>query len=112
MITILQELCSTPTAPFAEQRVVEYVERFVRARKNLKLSRDEHGNLLIELKSAKRGVPRWIFGAHMDHPGFVAARMVDGRMLEARFHGWVKSEFFKGESVRFFDDAGEVRGVV
>jgi endoglucanase len=112
-MTILQELCSTPTAPFAEHRVVRYVERFVNGRKNLKLSRDEHGNLLIELRSrAKRGTPRWVFGAHMDHPGFVAARMLEKSTLEARFHGWVKAEFFNGERVRFFTDAGEVRGVV
>jgi putative aminopeptidase FrvX len=110
---ILHELCSVPTAPFAEQHVVAYVERFVRERKNLRLSRDEHGNLLIEFKSARRGVPRWVFGAHMDHPGFVAHRMLDARTLEARFFGWVKAEFFKGERVRFFDEAaGEVRGVV
>ena len=112
MTEILQELCSTPTAPFAEHRVVDYVERFVRARRNLKLSRDEHGNLLIELRSAKRNAPRWIFAAHMDHPGFVAARMIDAKTLEARFHGWVKSEFFKGERVRFFDGANEVRGTI
>ena len=48
----------------------------------------------------------------MDHPGFVATRMLDDRTLEARFHGWVKSEFFKGEHVRFFIDAGEVRGEI
>jgi endoglucanase len=111
--TILQELCSTPTAPFAEQHVVRYVEQFVRARKNLKLTRDPHGNLLIKLKTVgKRGTPRWVFGAHMDHPGFVAARMLDERTLDARFHGWVKSEFFKGERVRFFTDAGEVKGEI
>jgi endoglucanase len=109
---ILHELCSTPTAPFAEQRVVAYVERFVRDRKGLRLSRDRHGNLLIELKSASRGGPRWVFGAHMDHPGFVARRMLDAKTLEASFQGWVKPEFFQGERVRFFDDAGEVRGTV
>jgi putative aminopeptidase FrvX len=113
-MTILQELCSTPTAPFVEDRVVEYVERFVRGQRNLKLSRDEHGNLLIELRArtAKRSAARWVFGAHMDHPGFVAERMLNDRTLAARFRGWVKAEFFKNERVRFFDDAGEVRGVI
>lgn len=112
-MTILQELCSVPTAPFAEQRVVAYVEQFVRARRNLRLSRDVHGNLLIELKSARsRKAPRWVFGAHMDHPGFVASKMLDAKMLQAHFRGWVKAEFFKGERVRFFDDRGEARGTV
>lgn len=112
-MTFLQELCSVPTAPFAEQRVVAYVEQFVRARRNLKLSRDRHGNLLIELKSAARSKSRrWVFGAHMDHPGFVADRMIDDEVLQAHFRGWVKAEFFKGERVRFFDDEGEARGTV
>jgi endoglucanase len=109
---ILQELCSTPTAPFAEQRVVAYVERFVRQRKGLKLSRDEHGNLLIEWRGSRSGrMPRFVFGAHMDHPGFVAERM-DRSILIARFHGWVKPEFFKGQQVRFFDGDAEIRGVI
>lgn len=112
-MTLLQKLCSVPTAPFAEQRVVAYVEQFVRERRNLKLSRDRHGNLLIELKSAARTKsPRWVFGAHMDHPGFVANRMVDDKTLQAHFRGWVKAEFFEGERVRFFDDEGEARGTV
>lgn len=112
-MTILQELCSVPTAPFAEQHVIAYVERFVRERRKLKLSRDRHGNLLIELKSAGRNkTPRWVFGAHMDHPGFVADRMLDPGTLQAHFRGWVKAEFFKGERVRFFDDAGETRGTI
>jgi putative aminopeptidase FrvX len=110
---ILHELCSVPTAPFAEQHVVRYVEQFVKARKGLKLSRDSHGNLLIELRGRSKRAPRWVFGAHMDHPGFVADKMVDGRTLQAFFHGWVLPEFFVGSKVRFFGDQGaEVTGVI
>src|SRR4051812_41536556 len=112
---ILHELCSVPTAPFAEQHVVRYVEQFVKARKGLKLSRDSHGNLLVELRGRSRRGPRWGFGAHMDHPGFVAEKMVDRRTLQAFFHGWVLPEFFVGSRVRFFagDDGGtEVTGII
>src|SRR5687768_2317930 len=100
---ILQELCSVPTAPFAEQHVVRFVEQFVASRPALKLSRDRFGNLLIELKSAARS-PRWVFTAHMDHPGFVARRMVDAKTVEAAFHGWVLEAFFKGQRVQFFGE--------
>jgi endoglucanase len=112
-IGTLLELCSTPTAPFAERYVVEFVERFVRVRKRLKLSRDDAGNLLIELRSSARKTPRWVFAAHMDHPGFVAERMLDENTLLARFHGWVRKEYFRGARVRFFlEDGRHVRGVV
>jgi endoglucanase len=114
---ILRELCSIPTAPFAEQHVVRYVEGFVRARPTLKLSRDRFGNLLVGLKGAGK-LPRWVFTAHMDHPGFLAggypARAArPGSTLRADFHGWVMPEYFKGEKVRFFNrDGSEVPGVV
>ena len=115
---ILQELCSVPTAPFAEQHVVRYVERFVKARPALRLSRDRFGNLLVELKGRSRA-PRLVFTAHMDHPGFVADHYPrtrlrpPNRLLAARFHGWVLPEFFKCESVRFFNSDGtEVVGEV
>ena len=111
-IQILHELCSTPTAPFAERDVAEYVEEFVRQRKGLKLSRDRYGNLLIEVRGTKRGGVRWVFTAHMDHPGFVAEKMVDQRTLRAAFRGGVRAEYFKGSRVRFFDDGREVTGVV
>jgi endoglucanase len=110
---ILKELCSVPTAPFAEQHVVRYVEQFVKARKGLRLSKDSHGNLLVELPSRSKR-PRWVFGAHMDHPGFVAEKMLGPRTLQAHFRGWVLPEFFKGAKVRFFadDGGGEVTGVI
>src|SRR5688572_30624416 len=86
---LLKELCSIPTAPFVEAQVVRYVEKFVRQRRRLRLSRDVHGNLLIELPGHKRGLPRWVFTAHMDHPGLVSQRMIDQRTVLADCRGWV-----------------------
>jgi len=108
---LLQQLCSIPTAPFAEQYVVKFVEAFVTKRPALKLSRDRFGNLLIELKSRSK-MPRWIFAAHMDHPGFVATKMIDDKTLEAAFRGWVAIEYVQGARVRFFDDDRQIAGVV
>jgi putative aminopeptidase FrvX len=113
MADILQSLCSVPTAPFAEGRVAAYVEEFVRRGKKLRLKADRWGNLLIELGSAsKRRHPRWVFTAHMDHPGFVASEMLDAKHLKATFRGWVKSEYVRGADVRFFDGDKEIRGIV
>lgn len=113
---LLTEVCSIPTAPFAEQYVVRYVERFVARRPKLRLTRDRAGNLLIELPpKARRGArsPRWIFAAHMDHPGFVATRMIDRRTVEAAFRGWVHIDYVRGTKVRFFEaDGTQATGVV
>jgi endoglucanase len=112
MISILTEVCALPTAPFVEGRVVEYVEQFVRARKRLRLSRDQHGNLLVELPGRKRKLPRWVFGAHMDHPGFVSRRLIDNKTVECDFRGWVLAGLMPGARVRFFDDGREITGRV
>jgi endoglucanase len=110
-LKLLHDICSLPTAPFAERNVVEYIGRFAKQRR-LKLSRDDAGNLLLELPTRSRS-PRWVFTAHMDHPGFVATRMREnGRTLEAAFHGWVMAEYVQGAKVRFFDDGRETTGVV
>jgi putative aminopeptidase FrvX len=98
--------------------VADFVRAFVGERNNLSLRSDRFGNLLIELKSRWRR-PRWVFTAHMDHPGFVAREMLDdgegkpfARRLKAGFRGWVKVEFVRGTRVRFFDERGEASGVV
>jgi putative aminopeptidase FrvX len=113
-LKLLTEICSIPTAPFAEQYVVDYVKRFVAARPRLKLARDRSGNLLIELPAKRKSKqPRWVFAAHMDHPGFIADRMLDDRTLAAHFRGWVHIDCVKGTKVRFFNsDGSEVAGVV
>ena len=109
---LLREVCSIPTAPFAEGRVVSYITDFVKRRPRLRLSRDESGNLLITLPGRKRSAPRWLFAAHMDHPGFVARKMIDPRTLDADAHGWFGIEYVTGARLRFFDGEREIAGTV
>ncbi|HET6249086.1 MAG TPA: hypothetical protein VFE47_15430 [Tepidisphaeraceae bacterium] len=114
---ILQELCSVPTAPFAENRVAGHVEVFVKKRRRLHLSRDKFGNLLIELAGKKPSAsdkksPRWVFTAHMDHPGFVADQMLDAHTLAAHFYGGVEAKYFPGERIKFFNSDVAVRATV
>ena len=85
---ILHEVCSLPTAPFVEDRVIAYARAFAKARK-LKLTQDRFGNVLLELRGTQRNAPRWVYTAHADHPGFVAERMLDATTLQATFRGWV-----------------------
>jgi endoglucanase len=108
---ILRELCSVPTAPFAEQHVIEYIEQFAAARPRLKVSRDKFNNLLLQLPGRSKS-PRLIFVAHMDHPGFIARRMLDKQTLQADFRGGVLSEYVNGAKVRFFDNGREIPGMV
>lgn len=108
---ILKELCSVPTAPFVEDRVVAYIERFVQARQKLALTRDRHGNLLVELPSKKKS-PRWVFAAHMDHPGLVTRGMIDKKTVDADFRGWVLADLVVGAKVRFFDQDNEIPGTI
>lgn len=98
---LLKEVCSLPTAPFAEQRVLDWVDAFAASRQ-LKRKRDRFGNRLIQVGPARGR--RLVFVAHLDHPGLVASRMVDRRLLLARFHGGVLSEYLPGAKVRFFAD--------
>lgn len=114
MINILSELCSVPTAPFAEHRVIAHIKQFVAQRPRLKLSQDKTGNLLIQLpgKMGSAKSPRLVFVAHMDHPGFVARKMLKPDYLLADFYGGVLSDYVKGSKVRFFDSDNQIPGQV
>ena len=114
-MNILQELCAIPTAPFAEDRVMAYVERFARERRGLRLSRDRWGNRLLELRGSSHRtarLPRLVLVAHADHPGFVARRMIKPDTLQADFRGGVLAAFVRGATVRFFDAERSILGVV
>lgn len=110
-LDLLKHLTAIPTAPFAEHRVIEWVLHWTKTRKRLHVSRDDAGNMLIELPGASRG-PRLVMVAHLDHPGFTAQEMEDKKTLRARFNGGVQAKYFMGSKVRFFDHNREVRGQV
>ena len=108
---LLHEVCALPTAPFVEHHVIAYARQFAADRK-IKLTEDETGNLLLEVPGTDRKLPRWVFTAHMDHPGFVAKKMLDGTTLDCDFRGGVYAEYLKGTRVRFFVPGGDVLGTV
>jgi len=108
-IDILRDVLTLPTAPFREQAVVDYIRRFA-ADHGLKFSQDGGGNVLVRYRRG-RGGAKWVFTAHMDHPGFVAVRR-RGRTLWAEFRGGVGLEYFKGARARFFAPDGEIGAVV
>ncbi|MBC7784751.1 MAG: M20/M25/M40 family metallo-hydrolase [Burkholderiales bacterium] len=110
-IELLESLCAVPTAPFAEHLVIDWIIRRMKQRKRVAVSRDDTGNIMLELPGISRG-PRMVLVAHLDHPGFIAQEMEDKRTLRARFHGGVHAKYFKGSHVRFFDHDREVRGQI
>jgi len=105
-------MLGVPTAPFCEEAVATQIADWAKGR-GVGISRDPAGNVLLRVRrgSAKRR-PRWVFAAHMDHPGFVATRR-RGRAVWAEFRGsGVDREYFPGSRVRFFTSAGEVCGTI
>lgn len=110
-LKLLASLCALPTAPFAEFAVMRFVADWVEKRGGLALQKDRDGNMLVE-RAGETGLPRTVIVAHLDHPGFIARKMLDARTLLAEFHGYVLPEFFPGGKVRFFDGDAETTATV
>ena len=109
---ILREMLSIPTASFREQELIEYVKVWAE-KTGIKFSLDKASNVHLELKIGKpdKKRPLYVFHAHLDHPGFVAVSQ-RGKTVTAQFRGSVRIPYFKGSRVRFFTEAGEVKGEV
>jgi len=91
------EVTDIPTAAGREWRVVEWIERWVAARPNLKLEKDASGNMVVshrEKAAASGARPVW-FTAHLDHPAFVVERVVAPSVVELSFRGGVMDDYFK-----------------
>ncbi|MBI1825807.1 MAG: hypothetical protein HY287_16570 [Planctomycetes bacterium] len=108
---ILREVLSLPTAPFAEHQVIEYIRRFCARLPGVSLSRDRAGNVLIHVCVGKKSRKRPLcITAHLDHPGFVADRMIARGVVRAFWRGGVPKEYFVGSGVRFWVDGNWIRG--
>lgn len=107
----LSHLTDMPSVAGREEHVIEWVERWVSRRQDVKLRRDRFGNLHLTSTHRRRRAPV-IAVAHMDHPGFVVTD-VDGRNLQAEFRGGVMEAYFTDARAEFFGhDATPVRGRV
>ncbi len=105
----LMELAAIPTAAGREERVVEWITRWARRRRNLKLRRDTAGNLVITRPAP--GSRRPIFlTAHLDHPAFVVREVLDDRSIELEFRGGVKDPYFDGARIEIFDARDTAHG--
>ena len=115
-LTLLKRVVDLPTAPFVEEHVAAFVRAFVKERPQLRLKQDRFGNLIVKYapkgKAPKLAGRPILFAAHMDHPGFVAGKMLDAKHVEAEWHGGVKLPFFVGSKMRFYVDGTWVRGTI
>ena len=100
----LTELTAIPTVAGREDRVVAWVENWVRRRRDLRLRSDPAGNLLIARAGRRRRTPV-LLTAHLDHPGFVVTE-IQGRAVEWQFLGGVAAPYFENAAIEFFDADG------
>ena len=109
----LMALTSLPTASGREQHVVEWIERWIAARRGLSLQRDEAGNLFVRRTpsgSSGRPAPRsnappLLITAHLDHPAFV---VINGRARDVtlEFRGGVHDPYFKDARIDVVNAGG------
>jgi len=102
----LAELTTLPTAAGREDRVVEWVRRWVRARADVRLREDRAGNLVLEVPSggSRSRAPIW-FTAHLDHPAFVVTHVIDGRRVKLEFRGGVHPPYFERARIDIVDSS-------
>ena len=92
---LLTQLLSVPTAPFREQRVMDFV--FAQLKQaDIPHFSDPAGNIIIGSASAagyrtllrsSSQEPVRVFIAHMDHPGFHGQRWLSPTRLQVKWHG-------------------------
>lgn len=110
----LFELLSIPTAPYREQLVIRYVEKYL-TRHKIPFFQDEVGNFVVGvaspqeyriLLSQKSSEPLRVFIAHMDHPGFHGLRWKSSRELEVQWFGGTPKKALLGASVWLANQEG------
>lgn len=104
---MLHELLQQPTAPFREQRVVQYATGVLRRHRVPHLI-DPIGNVVVGCAShreyaqrlnARSPEPVRLYIAHMDHPGFHGVRWLSPSRLQVRWHGGAPTKHLGGAPV-------------
>ena len=110
LLTVLSEILAQPTAPFHEYSVRGAISGLLEGLPDVHLQLDHFGNLLAHYRGSQ-SPPRWAFGSHMDHPGWVRALpedtegafVPDGRRQRDGF------SFLGGVPDPYFDQPSEIR---
>ena len=114
--TFLDQVLSTPSAPFREKLVLEGIETELSKHK-VPHFRDPAGNLVVGVGDSKDYLklirqnskePVRVFIAHLDHPGFIGARYLDVRRLEVTWHGGTPTQHLEGAKVWLATSEGRV----
>ncbi|MEO0632277.1 MAG: hypothetical protein AAFY46_16360, partial [Planctomycetota bacterium] len=90
---LLLELTSLPTVAGREDRLIAFIERWCADRDDIKLDRDDAGNLTLSIAGPTEGPPIYTT-AHLDHPAFVVHRVIGPDTLELAFRGGVMDDYF------------------
>lgn len=106
----LSALTNLPTASGREDAVIAWVRAWAGRRRDLKVTTDSGGNLLVTQKG-RRARPAVVAVAHMDHPAFVITS-VEGRDATYEFRGGVRPEYFARARVEFVTTQAPVKGSV
>jgi len=112
LLTYIQMLNSTPTAPFREQWICRVLDDLLSSIPGLEMAADRFGNRIVRLRRGEPPGPPATFVAHLDHPGFLVApdAIRNGSYTyTAFFEGRVASSYFPKSRVRLFrtpDDSG------
>jgi endoglucanase len=109
----LLEVTSLPTAAGREDAVVAWIDRWVAARRHLRMRRDRAGNLLItrvrqrRATAAGRALAPLFITAHLDHPAFVVVGVRRGEVV-LEFRGGVHDPYFEDARIEIRDRSGAV----
>ncbi|MEO1583712.1 MAG: hypothetical protein AAFR96_03955 [Planctomycetota bacterium] len=91
--SLLLEITGLPTVAGREHRLIACIEAWCGDRDDVKLSRDDAGNLTISLVGDHEGPPIYTT-AHLDHPAFIVHRVIGPGTLELAFRGGVMDDYF------------------
>src|SRR5690606_3895546 len=115
-LALLLDLLKQPTAPFREQRVVDFVTGWLE-RQRLPFFLDPLGNIVVgcdspasyrRLVTARTREPVRLFMAHLDHPGFHGERWLGADRLRVRWHGGAPVKHLAGAPVWVAAPDGQV----